>query len=117
MDTYDIGDALYQLIIVAYPDDGNNYMCGSTAGHIGNHFLINNKGLFIGNSGGGGSPRNIDTDYGISWSCSLPHIARYANNADEAKELILKMKINIPENFHFVDVSGKAYVVEKTSAI
>lgn len=117
MDTHDIGDALFQLIVVAFPEDGNNYMCGSTAGEVGNHFLINNKGLFIGNSGGGGSPRSIDFDYGISWSCSLPHIARYANSADEAKELVMKMKIDIPENFHFVDVNGSAYVIEKTSAI
>jgi len=117
MDTHDIGDALYQLIVVAYPDDGNNYMCGSSAGEVGNHFLINNKGLFIGNSGGGGSPRSIDTSYGISWSCSLPHIARYANTADEAKDLVMNMKIDIPENFHFVDVNGNAYVIEKTSAI
>ena len=117
MDTHDIGDALYQLIIVAYPDEGNNYMCGSTAGEVGNHFLINNKGLFVGNSGGGGSPRSIDTDYGISWPCSLSHIARYANTADEAKDLVMNMKIDIPENFHFVDVDEGAYVVEKTSAI
>jgi hypothetical protein len=117
MDTHDIGDALYQLMIVAYPDEGNNYMCGSTAGEVGNHFLINNKGLFIGNSGGGNSPRSIDTDYGISWSCSLPHIARFANNADEAKDLIMNMKIDGMENFHFVDVDENAYVIEKTSAI
>lgn len=117
MDTHDIGDALYQLIIVAYPDDGNNYLCGSTAGEVGNHFLMNDKGLFIGNSGGGGSIRSIDTGYGLSWSCSLPHIARYANTAAEAKDLIMNMKIDIPENFHFVDVNENAYVIEKTSAI
>ena len=117
MDTHDIGDALYQLIVVAYPEEGNNYICGSTAGEVGNHFLMNNKGLFIGNSGGGGSPRTVDNGYGISWSCSLPHIARYANTAEEAKDLIMKMKIDIPENFHFVDVNQNAYVIEKTSAI
>ena len=117
MDCHDIGDALYQLMVVAFPEEGNPYMCGSSAGEVGNHFLMNNKGVFFGNSGGGGSPRNEDFGYGISWSCSLPHIARYANNANEAKDMIMNMKINIPENFHFVDTKGNAYVIEKTTAI
>ena len=117
MDTHDIGDALYQLIIVAFPDKGNNYICGAQAGEIGDHFLMNNKGLFVGNSGGGGSPRDIDSDYGLSWSCSLPYLVRFANNASEARDMILKWQINIPENFHFADLQGNAFVVEKTSAI
>ncbi len=117
MDSHDIGDALFQVMIVAFPEDGNNYICGSSAGEVGNHFLMNNKGIFFGNSGGGGSPRNEDFGYGISWSCALPHIARYANSAKEARDMIMKMKINIPENFHFVDTKGNAFVIEKTTAI
>ncbi len=117
MDTHDIGDALYQLVIVAFPDEGNHYICGAQAGEIGDHFLMNNKGLFVGNSGGGGSPRAEDTDYGLSWSVSLPHLVRFSNNAVEARDMLLPWKINIPENFHFVDIKGNAFVVEKTSAI
>jgi len=72
MDTLDGGgDAMYGVIIVAYPDKGNAYICGAQAGEIGDHFLMNNKGLFLGNSGGGGSPRAEDNNYGVSWSCSL----------------------------------------------
>ena len=117
MDTHDIGDALYQLIIVAFPDEGNHYICGAQAGEIGDHFLMNNKGLFVGNSGGGGSRRAEDTDYGLSWSLSLPHLIRFSNNAIEARDMLLPWHINIPENFHFVDTKGNAFVVEKTSAV
>jgi hypothetical protein len=116
MDTLDSsGEAEYGVVIVAFPDKGNNYICGAVAGEIGDHFLMNNKGLFIGNSGGGGSPRDIDQDYGISWSCSLPYLARFSNNAIEARDKILGWQINIPENFHFVDISGNAFIVEKTA--
>jgi hypothetical protein len=118
VDTLDAsGDALYGVIILAFPDQGNNYICGAEAGEIGDHFLLNNKGLFIGNSGGGGSPRDIDSNYGLSWSCSLTHIARFANNAVEARDMILPWQINVPENFHFVDIKGNAFVVEKTAAV
>ncbi|NOR15919.1 MAG: hypothetical protein GQ544_09450, partial [Candidatus Aminicenantes bacterium] len=77
----------------------------------------NNKGLFVGNSGGGGSPRDVDNNYGLSWSCSLTHIVRFANTAYEARDMLLSWQINIPENFHFVDVKGNACVVEKSAAV
>ncbi len=117
MDTLDSGEAAYGVIIMAFPDQGNNYICGAQAGEIGDHFLMNNRGLFVGNSGGGGSPRDIDTGYGLSWSCSLTHIVRFANSALEARDMLLSWQINIPENFHFVDVAGNACVVEKTAAV
>ena len=117
LDTLDSGEAAYGVVILAFPDKGNNYVCGAQAGEIGDHFLMNNKGLFVGNSGGGGSPRDIDNNYGLSWSCSLTHIVRFANTADEARDMLLPWQINIPENFHFVDVKGNACVVEKTAAV
>lgn len=117
MDTLDSGEAAYGVVIMAFPDKGNNYICGAQAGEIGDHFLMNNKGLFVGNSGGGGSPRDVDTDYGLSWSCSLTHIVRFATSAHEARDMLLPWQINIPENFHFVDVHGNACVVEKTAAV
>lgn len=118
VDTLDAGsEAQYGVIILAFPDKGNHYMCGAKAGELGDHFLMNNKGLFIGNSGGGGSPRDSDSNYGLSWSCSLTHLVRFADNAVEAKKMLLPWQINIPENFHFVDTKGNACVVEKTAAV
>lgn len=117
IDTLDSPDVPHAVVIAAFPDSGNAYICGADAGEIGDHFLMNNKGLFIGNSGGGGSPRDEDSSYGIAWSCSLPYLARFSDNAVEARDRILKWQINIPENFHFVDNQGNAFVVEKTAAL
>ncbi|MCJ7680173.1 MAG: C45 family autoproteolytic acyltransferase/hydrolase, partial [Candidatus Aminicenantes bacterium] len=117
MDTLDGGeDALFGVIIVAFPDKGNSYMCAAQAGEIGDHFLMNNKGLFLGNSGGGPS-RDIDDNYGLAWGCSLPYLVRFSDNAVQARDMVLPWQINTPENFHFVDVEGNAFVVEKTAAV
>ncbi len=118
METLDgSGESRFGIVIIAFPDEGNNYICAADAGEIGNHFLMNNKGFFLGNSGGGSSPRAIDDNYGICWAASLPHIVRFANNAKEARDMIVKWQINVPENFHFVDIYGNAFVVEKTAAV
>jgi hypothetical protein len=118
MDTLDGGsDAMYGVILVVFPNKGNAYICGAQAGEIGDHFLMNNKGLFLGNSGGGGSPRDEDNNYGVSWSCSLTHLVRFSDNAFEARDMLLPWQINIPENFHFVDTKGNACIVEKSAAV
>jgi hypothetical protein len=118
LDTVDGGGESFRaVIIVAFPNEGHNYMCGAVAGEIGEHFYMNNTGLFIGNSGGGASPRAIDSDYGLCWANALPHIVRFAGNAIEARDMMLGFPINFPENFHFVDQQGNSFVVEKTAAI
>lgn len=117
LDTLDTPDVAHAVVIVAYPDRGNAYMCGADAGEIGDHFLMNNKGLFLGNSGGGGSPRPEDEGYGIGWACSLPYLVRFADGAFAARDMIMQWQINVPENFHFVDTRGEACVVEKTAAV
>jgi len=117
IDTLDTPDVAHAVVIVAFPERGNAYMCGADAGEIGDHFLMNNKGFFLGNSGGGGSPRPEDEGYGIAWACSLPYLVRFCDGAFEARDLVMKWQINTPENFHFVDVRGNACVVEKTTAV
>jgi len=117
LDTLDSGEAHYGVLIVAFPREGHAYMTGAQAGAIGSHFLMNHRGLFIGNSGGGGSVRERDQDYGISWFCGLPHMIRFCSNAREARKMITDWQIDIPENFHLADTRGNAWVVEKTAAL
>jgi len=117
LDTLDTPDVAHAVVIIAYPDRGNAYICGADAGEIGDHFLMNNRGFFLGNSGGGGSPRPEDEGYGIAWACSLPYLVRFCDGAFEARDMVTKWQINVPENFHFVDVRGNACVVEKTAAV
>jgi hypothetical protein len=117
IDTLDTPDVAHAVVIVAFPHRGNAYMCGADAGEIGDHFLMNNKGFFLGNSGGGGSPRPEDDGYGLAWGCSLPYLVRFCDGALEARDMVMKWQINTPENFHFVDVRGNAFIVEKTAAV
>jgi hypothetical protein len=118
LDTVDGGgEAFRAVLMVVFPDEGHNYMCGAVAGEIGEHFYMNDTGFFIGNSGGGASPRTIDYDYGLCWANALPHIIRFAENAVEARDMMVSFPINFPENFHFVDQQANAFVVEKTAAI
>jgi hypothetical protein len=117
LDTLDTPDVAHAVVIVAFPAKGNAYMCGADAGEIGDHFLMNDRGLFLGNSGGGSSPRPGDEGYGLAWACSLPYLVRFAGGAFEARDMVTKWQINVPENFHFADVRGQACVVEKTAAV
>ncbi len=117
IDTLDTPDVAQAVVIAVFPDRGNAYMCVAVAGEIGDHFLMNNKGFFLGNSGGGGSPRPEDEGYGIAWPCSLPYLVRFCDDAFKARDLVMTWQINTPENFHFVDVRGNACVVEKTAAV
>jgi hypothetical protein len=117
IDTLDTPDVAHGVVVVAYPDRGNAWICGADAGEIGDHFLMNNRGLFLGNSGGGSSPRTEDEGYGLCWALSLPYLVRFCDGAAEARDMVMKWQINVPENFHFVDVRGGAFVVEKTAAV
>jgi len=117
IDTLDTPDVAHAVVVVAYPDRGNAWICGTDAGEIGDHFLMNNKGLFLGNSGGGASPRPEDEGYGLCWALSLPYLVRFCNTAVEARDMVMKWTINVPENFHLVDVHGNAFVVEKTASV
>jgi len=46
IDTLDSPEVAYGVVIAAFPDKGNAYICGADAGEIGDHFLMNNQGLF-----------------------------------------------------------------------
>lgn len=114
VDAYPIG---YNVMVIAFPEKGNNWMGGMEAGTLSQHFCMNNKGLFLGNSGGGGSSRKEDTDYGTNWQFMHQYLMRFANNAIEAKDMTMSWQITESENFHFADVYGNAFVVEATAAL
>ncbi|MBN2264824.1 MAG: hypothetical protein JW775_03325, partial [Candidatus Aminicenantes bacterium] len=46
-----------------------------------------------------------------------PYLVRFAGGAFAARDMITQWRINVPENFHFVDTRGQACVVEKTAAV
>lgn len=106
----------YQVLTVAFPDRGNAYVMAAKAGEIGQHFAMNNKGLFIGASGAPGE-RDGDRDYGIPYSCTFPHLLQFSSHAEEAKEMLQSWKIYWCRglNYTFADTRGRAFVVEMTA--
>lgn len=114
----DVVDATfcYQVVIVAFPERGNSYLAVMRAGQVGNVPAMNNKGLFIGGSGGFAN-REIDYEYGIHFMSAFHHLIRFADSAVEAKDMLLNWKVAGSWNLHFADVSGDAFVVEWTAAV
>jgi hypothetical protein len=103
----------HQVIIVAFPDKGNNYMTGVRAGELGEHFAMNNMGLFIGT---GQNPSKLENyTCGIRKPFIIQHLLRFTNNATEAKSKFISWKFGKHTNFIFADVKGDAYVVERTA--
>jgi len=113
----DSADAIfdYQVAIIAFPHDGNNYMTVVNTGQLARHFSMNNNGLFTGSSGGF-ARRDIDFYYGVPRNLAGLHQIRFANSAAEAKDMILPMPVAWSWNLSLVDVRGNAFVVEITSA-
>lgn len=106
----------HQVVIVAFPDKGNNYMTGVRAGELSEHFAMNNRGVFIG-TGKNPSKRDIDLGYGLPKPCFIQHMLRFARDATEAKDIFLPWEFPSPTNFIIADIQGNAYVVERTAAI
>jgi hypothetical protein len=114
-DTKD-SDFDYQVVIVAFPDKGNNFIAGLRAGELAEHFSMNNKGLFIGTGQNAGN-RDVDNGYGLKKQFGIQHMLRFAKNAVEAKDMFLSWEFPNNTNLIFSDVGGNAFVVERTTAV
>jgi len=106
---------LYQVTLVAFPDEGNAYIGTVMAGHLAENFFMNDKGLFIA-ANKGPNQRDIDIDYGIPHSCVNSHIAQFANDAAEARDMLLSWQLTQGMNFQYTDTSGTSFVLETTAA-
>lgn len=97
-------DLSYQVIIIAYPNDGNPFLYsafGATGAIAGGgdlwffgHPAMNSKGLAYVHHGGG--PKFLEPKeywgYGVRRAASVIHIMRYADNAKQA----LDIEMNLP---------------------
>lgn len=98
-------DLSYQMIIVAYPDDGNAFIYsafGATGDIAGGgdtwffgHPAMNSKGVAYVHHGGG--PKFLEPKkywgYGIRRAASVMHIMRYADSAKQALDMEMSMPI------------------------
>jgi len=112
-DSFD-GDYKDQACLIVFPNDGSPYVSTVSVGELSSHFGYSFSGLFFGNSGGNGR-RLVDWGYGLRWTSLVQHCVRYAQSAEEARELIEAWPHAIPENYHLVDRNRNALVVELTA--
>ncbi len=107
-----------QVLLVCYPEIGNNYLTATDVCQVACHPTMNNKGLFIGGSTGPGA-RPIDKQYGLSRPLAFAHMNRFCNNAIEAKDWVVAHKITWRRtiNFSMADVHGNVFVCEHSPAI
>lgn len=98
-------DSSFPVVIMAYPDTGNNFMF-TTFSAVGDIVLVGSQHMFgfpgINNKGlayieHGGQPRMIEPKkywgYGLRRATSVFHILRYANSAKEALQMELECPI------------------------
>jgi hypothetical protein len=105
-----------QVTIVAFPNHGNNYLCLAVAGEVANDLAMNNKGVCLGLSGGD-TIGDTHNGFGISPTCMLFQLVRFANSASHAKDMVLPWEQQKGTSLHISDVNGEAFVVEQTHAI
>jgi len=101
-----------QVAIVAFPEEGNNYLAISySAGMLVGAMGMNNKGVFVCCNSGGAS----DYGYGISYRTGFQHLLRFADSAAEAKDMLLSWGTAASYNYQISDVSGDSFVVEASA--
>lgn len=106
----------HSLAVAAFPENGNSYVSPAIAGYLTHKPCINNKGVCIGVTGGTGR-RDIDQDFGLPFHMALHHMIRFADSAEEAKDMLLSWEIAECTSWTISDTGGNAYVVEMTAAV
>ncbi|MFC2170330.1 C45 family autoproteolytic acyltransferase/hydrolase, partial [Acidobacteriota bacterium] len=102
--------------IIAFPDNGNSYVSPGIVGYIAHKPALNSKGVCVGVTGGAGQ-RKEDHDYGIPFHCAIQHLMRFADTAEEAKNMLLSWKLAENTSWLISDMTGGIYAVECTSAV
>nr|WP_269473734.1 C45 family peptidase [Conexivisphaera calida] len=106
----------YQVLVIAYPENGNAFVSIGFAGTLFTNFGMNNKGVVIeSNKAPNGRPQ--DVGYGISDFIMDPYALMVASNATEAKNIIVSLPKTNGINRLVVDTSGTAYAIESTASL
>jgi hypothetical protein len=110
-----VGNFPDEVTLLVYPKTGNNYVVTTSSG--GWHPGMNNKGLGYAHHGGGycgrhgSDPKKPARTYdGLSPSITTPHTLRFANNANEAKDITISLTTD--SRGLWADVKGNNWNVE-----
>jgi hypothetical protein len=107
----------HAVVMVVFPDSGNRYVNPSIAGYLAHKPSMNDKGVFVGQTLGMGDIGRDLGDYGIPFHSAILPLMRFADSAEEAKNMLLSWKIDEDSSWLIADVKGNAYVVELTSTV
>ena len=109
-----------QVAIVAFPDSGNAFICGSSGQNALN---MNDKGVwFASNSLEAVRASDYSAGYGKYSAASggsyavVSHALRFCDTAKQALNYFMSMQPSGPGQTMFADVSGDAYVLEQSPA-
>lgn len=107
----------HAVVMVVFPDNGNSYMNPAIAGYLAHKPSMNNKGVFVGQTLGMGDIGSDLGDYGLPFHSAILPMMRFADSAEEAKNMLISWKIDEDSSWLIADVKGNAYVVELTSDV
>ena len=82
---------------------------------VGLNYAMNSEGVCIGLQASG-SNRDEDYQFGFTMPFSFAHMARYADTAEEAKDMLVDWELAWGTNYHIADPSGDMFVVEATAS-
>ena len=103
----------YEIVVMYFPQSGNNFLVSPPTGGSG-HPGMNNKGVVYAHHGATGyCARAMGTrgqDTGIPGTLALLHVLRFANTAEQARDLVLSVPTRI--GGLWADVDGTAFVIE-----
>jgi len=112
-DSFD-GDYTQQVCVLAFPAEGSPFVSTAAVGELSSHAAYSLSGWFFGNSGGNGR-RLKDWGYGLRWTSVIQHCVRFARDAESARKMLEGWPHALPENYHLVDRSRDAMVIELTA--
>jgi len=78
--------------------------------------MVNSKGVCLGLTASS-TKRAIDYQFGLTMPFMHSHIARFANNATEARDMLLNTQLAWGANYITADPTGAMFVVETTAAV
>ncbi|MCL1809955.1 MAG: dockerin type I domain-containing protein [Clostridiales bacterium] len=102
-----------EYTLIAFPSDGNNYIVSPPTGAEG-HPGMNNKGVTYVHHGAG-VRGNYQVGHGIPALFALMHTMRYADDAVQAKKMMLEYtssETSYQRGGLLADVSGNMFVIE-----
>lgn len=113
------GGVFRQFTYIGFPEEGYAFIAHvDRYGEICLVPMMNNKGLWS-SAAYLGTPRDIDTGYGIPVNMAARHLVQFHDNAEDAKDELLNWDIpgGRGGNRILADTDGNAYIFELTAVL